>query len=57
MRCGLDRVGRTTIRTRETITTVAGAPILTAEVTIVARDANTGRPRALSTEEREAVAR
>ncbi len=57
VRCGLDRVGRTTIRTRETITTVAGAPILTAEVTIVARDANTGRPRALSTEEREAVAR
>ncbi len=56
VRCSLDRVGETSIRTHETIETAEGAPILDAAVTLVVRDRDTGRPRPLTTAEREALA-
>ncbi len=56
VRCALDRVGETSIRTHETIETADGAPILDAAVTLVVRDQDTGRPRPLTTAEREALA-
>ena len=57
VRCTLGRIGESAIRTHETIETVDGAPILDASVTLVVRDADTGCPRALTTHEREALAR
>ncbi len=56
VRCALDRIGETSIRTHETIETADGAPILDAAVTLVVRDQDTGRPRSLTTTEREALA-
>jgi AcrR family transcriptional regulator/acyl-CoA thioesterase FadM len=55
--CALDHLGRSSIRTRETIETDGRALVTNATTTLVARDARTGRPRPLTADERSALAR
>jgi AcrR family transcriptional regulator/acyl-CoA thioesterase FadM len=55
--CALRRAGRSSIVTEETITTAAGRLAVRADATLVAVDAASGRPRALASREREALAR
>ena len=55
VRCGLERYGRSSIRTREDIRKVDGSPSADAASVIVPRDPDTGRSRALTDEERRAL--
>ena len=57
VRCALDAAGRSVVRTRETIATAGGAIVVGASTTLEVLDAETGRPRALSASEREALER
>jgi acyl-CoA thioesterase FadM len=45
------------VRTRETIATAGGTIVVGASTTLEVLDAETGRPRALSASEREALER
>jgi AcrR family transcriptional regulator len=54
VRCALDGVGATSVRTRETVETLGGALVVSAGATVVAAGAD-GEPRALSAAEREAL--
>jgi AcrR family transcriptional regulator/acyl-CoA thioesterase FadM len=56
VRCALDGVGTTGVRTRETIETVAGALVVSAGATVVATGED-GAPRPLTQTEREALLR
>ena len=56
VRCALDGLGTTGVRTRETIETVGGALVVSAGATVVATGAD-GAPRALTPAEREALLR
>ena len=53
--CGLDGVGKSSVRTREEILTRDGEVAANAEVVLVARDPETGRSRPLTEEERRAL--
>jgi acyl-CoA thioester hydrolase len=53
-RCALERVGTSSVATRETITTAAGALAAEANAVLVARDTESGRSRPLSETERAA---
>jgi AcrR family transcriptional regulator/acyl-CoA thioesterase FadM len=57
VRCALDAAGRSGVRTRETIATAGGTIVVGASTTLEVMDAETGRPRALSAGEREALER
>jgi AcrR family transcriptional regulator len=54
VRCALDGIGATSVRTRETIETVDGALVASAAATVVVTGAD-GEPRALTAAEREAL--
>jgi AcrR family transcriptional regulator/acyl-CoA thioesterase FadM len=54
VRCALDGLGATTVRTRETIETVSGELVVSAGVTVSVRG-DDGPPRALADSEREAL--
>jgi acyl-CoA thioesterase FadM len=54
VRCALDGIGATSVRTRETIQTVDGALVASAAATVVVAGAD-GEPRALTAAEREAL--
>ena len=56
MRCVLDGLGNTGVRTRETIETVGGALVVSAGTALVAIDED-GAPRTLTDAEREALLR
>jgi AcrR family transcriptional regulator/acyl-CoA thioesterase FadM len=56
VRCSLDGLGTTGVRTRETIETVSGALVVCAGATVVAAGED-GAPRPLTDPEREALAR
>ena len=56
-RCAPDRVGTSSVATREVITTVSGKLVAEATAVIVARDAESGRSRPLSDVERAAFSR
>jgi acyl-CoA thioesterase FadM len=56
VRCALDGLGTTGVRTRETIETVGGALVVHAGATVVAAGED-GAPRPLTDPEREALAR
>jgi AcrR family transcriptional regulator/acyl-CoA thioesterase FadM len=56
VRCSLDGLGTTGVRTRETIETVGGALVVSAGATVVAAGED-GAPRPLTDPEREALAR
>jgi AcrR family transcriptional regulator/acyl-CoA thioesterase FadM len=56
VRCSLDGLGKTSVRTRETIETVGGALVVSAGATVVATGED-GTPRPLTDPEREALAR
>jgi AcrR family transcriptional regulator/acyl-CoA thioesterase FadM len=56
VRCALDGLGSTAVRTRETIETVGGALVVNAGATVVATGED-GAPRPLTDPEREALAR
>jgi AcrR family transcriptional regulator/acyl-CoA thioesterase FadM len=56
VRCALDGVGTTGVRTRETIETAAGALVVSAVATVVATGED-GTPRPLTQAEREALLR
>jgi AcrR family transcriptional regulator len=56
VRCALDGIGATSVRTRETIETVDGALVASAAATVVVTGAD-GEPRALTAPEREALLR
>ncbi len=56
-RCDLDRIGTSSIRTREQLVTRDGELAAEAEAVLVARDESTGRSRPLTDEEREALQR
>jgi len=55
VRCGLDKVGRSSIATREEILKPDGSVSARAESVIVPRDKETGRARKLSDDERAAL--
>ena len=55
--CGLDGVGKSSVRTREEILTRDGEVAANAEVVLVARDPETSRSRPLTEEERGALQR
>jgi acyl-CoA thioester hydrolase len=57
VRCGLDRLGRASIRTREEICKLDGTVSAEAGSVIVPRDPRTGRSRALTEDERVALER
>lgn len=52
VRCRLDSIGRSSIRTREEVVKLDGTLSASAESVIVPRDAQAGRSRALTDEER-----
>ena len=54
VRCALDGIGATSVRTRETIETVDGALVASAAATVVVTGED-GEPRPLSAAEREAL--
>ncbi len=54
-RCGLGRVGMSSITTREELRTVDGELAAEAEAVLVARDPETGRSRPLTDAERSAL--
>jgi acyl-CoA thioesterase FadM len=56
VRCALEGLGSTAVRTRETIETVGGALVVNAGATVVATGED-GAPRPLTDPEREALAR
>jgi acyl-CoA thioesterase FadM len=56
VRCVLDGLGSTGVRTRETIETVGGALVVSAGAAVVAIDED-GAPRTLTDAEREALLR
>ena len=56
-RCGLDRIGTSSVRTRESLITRAGETVAEAVVVLVARDEQTGRSRPLTGAERAAFER
>ena len=53
--CGVDRIGRSSITLREEIRTASGEIAAESETVVVARDAETGRPRPLTEAERSAL--
>jgi acyl-CoA thioester hydrolase len=55
VRCRLDRIGSSSVTTREQILTLAGEISAEAETVLVARDPQTLRPRPLRPEERRAL--
>jgi acyl-CoA thioester hydrolase len=55
--CGVDRIGRSSITLREEIRTVSGELAAECETVVVARDAESGRPRPLTEAEREKLER
>jgi acyl-CoA thioester hydrolase len=55
--CRLVRLGRTSVTTREEVRTLDGELSAEAESVMVARDADTGRPRPLTPAERDALQR
>ena len=55
-RCRVERVGNSSVTTREEVLAGDGRLAAEAEVVLVARDAATGRSRPLSDEERRALA-
>ena len=55
VRCRLERLGRSSIHTREELLTVSGELAAQAESVLVARDRATGRARAISRTERAAL--
>jgi acyl-CoA thioester hydrolase len=55
--CRIAKLGRSTIHSRETLTTLDGTVAAEAEAVLVAVDRTTGRARPLSTAEREALER
>lgn len=57
VRCGLDSIGRSSLRTREEIRTRSGELSAEAAAVIVPRDPATGSSRPLSEEERAALER
>ena len=57
VRCQLDGIGTSSVRTREEVRTVDGALAAEAEAVLVARDPASGRSRALQPVEREAFER
>ena len=56
-RCLLDRIGTSSVRTREAVLTRSGELAAEAQAVLVARDPETGRSRPLSEAERVALAR
>lgn len=56
-RCRLDRIGTSSVRTREEVVTLGGEIAASAECVLVARDAAAGRSRPLSVAERAAFER
>jgi acyl-CoA thioester hydrolase len=56
-RCRLERIGRSSLTTREEIVTAAGELAAEAETVLVGRDTSTGRSRPLTDEERAALER
>lgn len=57
VRCRLDSFGRASVRTREEVLKLDGTMSAAAESVVVPRDPKTGRSRALTDEEREALER
>jgi acyl-CoA thioester hydrolase len=57
VRCRLERIGTSSVTTREEIRTADGVLSAEAEAVLVARDAGTGRSRPLSPKERGALER
>ncbi|HXY83860.1 MAG TPA: thioesterase family protein [Gaiellaceae bacterium] len=57
VRCSLDRIGTSSLTTREEIQTGGGELAAEAEAVLVARDPETGRSRPLRPEERAALER
>ncbi|HEX5950596.1 MAG TPA: thioesterase family protein [Actinomycetota bacterium] len=57
VRCGLDSIGRSSIRTREDIRTLGGELSAEAAAVIVPRDPQTGASRPLTADERAALER
>jgi acyl-CoA thioester hydrolase len=55
-RCGVAKVGTSSVTTREELVTAAGELAAEAEAVVVARDPASGRSRSLSAEERAALA-
>jgi acyl-CoA thioester hydrolase len=55
--CRLERIGNSSVRTREEIRTLEGEVAAEAEAVLVARDSETGRSRPLSDDERAAFER
>jgi acyl-CoA thioester hydrolase len=53
-RCGLAGIGNSSVRTREAVLTTGGEVAAEAEAVLVARDAETGRSRPLTSDERAA---
>ena len=56
-RCGLDRIGTSSVRTRESLVTRTGETVAEAVTVLVARDEQTGRSRPLTGAERAAFER
>jgi acyl-CoA thioester hydrolase len=56
-RCQLERIGNSSVRTREEVVTLDGEVAASAEGVLVARDAEAGRSRPLSDAERAAFER
>ena len=54
--CGLERLGRSTVHTREAVRTPDGELAAEAQAVLVARDRGASRSRPLSEQEREALA-
>jgi acyl-CoA thioester hydrolase len=57
VRCQLERIGTSSVRTREEVVTLHGEVAASAEGVLVARDASAGRSRPLSDAERAAFER
>jgi acyl-CoA thioester hydrolase len=55
VRCGLDRLGRSSVTTSEEIRTTDADLVASAEAVVVAQDADTHRSRALRRDERVAL--
>ena len=55
VRCALDHLGGSSVRTRESIETEDGVVVTVASTTLLAVDGASGRPRALSAGEAEAL--
>jgi AcrR family transcriptional regulator len=55
VRCALDHLGGQSVRTRESIETADGVVVTVASTTLLAVDGKSGRPRALTAQEAEAL--